>query len=227
MGFNQRNCFWVALGVLLLFGFLGCTDPSVTPATNSGAEESSEAVLAPRVHKDNSLLAFRFLNRTTGKMEWVTSLEEVPEEVRSAVLVLDMDPKRSVPPRALFIADLTKEAADGSFPTRVVDRFAYEAEQGVVNAQAAKTAQKASVVMYSAEWCGACKKAARWMRAQNIPFQERDVEKDPKAISDLQKSARAAGIAPNSIAGSVPVFVVNGRVLKGFDPGAMTQALKP
>lgn len=35
------------------------------------------------------------------------------------------------------------------------------------------------VLMYSAEWCGYCKKARKYFVANNIPFTEYDIEKDP------------------------------------------------
>lgn len=67
-----------------------------------------------------------------------------------------------------------------------------------------------NVVMYSAEWCGACKKARRYFIANNIPFTEYDVEKSGKGKRDYQR-LKAKG---------VPVILVGKHRLNGFSQKA-------
>jgi len=62
------------------------------------------------------------------------------------------------------------------------------------------------VVIFSANWCGACKKAKRYFRRNAIPFTEYDIEKGAKAKS-LYKKLGATGI---------PVILVGKKRMNGF-----------
>lgn len=48
--------------------------------------------------------------------------------------------------------------------------------------------RNAKVVMYSAEWCVYCKKAARYFRAKDIKFQEYDIEKSSKTMAEFDQA---------------------------------------
>jgi len=65
------------------------------------------------------------------------------------------------------------------------------------------------VVMYSTDWCGYCKKARKYFRANNIPFIEYDIEKDGKA-KRRYKEMGARG---------VPVILVGKKRMNGFSEG--------
>ena len=75
---------------------------------------------------------------------------------------------------------------------------------------AATAAQRArvDVTLYTTRWCPVCARARRWLRARHIPFDEYDVEADPRA------AARFRRLSPGR---TVPVIDVEGRVLVGFD----------
>lgn len=62
------------------------------------------------------------------------------------------------------------------------------------------------IVMYSAEWCGYCKKARNYFTANNIRFKEYDVEKSRKGQRDY-KTLKAKG---------VPVILIGNKRLNGF-----------
>jgi hypothetical protein len=47
-----------------------------------------------------------------------------------------------------------------------------------------------SVVLYSTEWCGVCNRAKRYLKENNIPFQEYDVENSEKGPHRLRQSQR-------------------------------------
>ena len=63
-----------------------------------------------------------------------------------------------------------------------------------------------AVVLYSADWCGACRKAKRYLGKNGIDFEERDID-DPRWTEELlRKTGRRA----------IPVIDVGGRILTGF-----------
>ena len=65
---------------------------------------------------------------------------------------------------------------------------------------------KDKVVMYSAEWCGLCKKAKKYFRANNIPYKDYDIDKSSKGKKDYKKLG----------AKGVPVILVGKKRLNGF-----------
>ncbi|WP_019528700.1 glutaredoxin domain-containing protein [Dasania marina] len=63
-----------------------------------------------------------------------------------------------------------------------------------------------TVKMYSAVWCGYCKKAKQYFIAQGIPFIELDIDKNPQA----KREYKALG------AKGVPVILVGNKRMNGF-----------
>lgn len=72
------------------------------------------------------------------------------------------------------------------------------------------------VDLYITSWCGYCSKAKAFLRSNNIPFNEYDIEEDPQAAK------RHRELNPR---GGVPVAVIGERVLRGFSPELYRQAL--
>ncbi len=62
------------------------------------------------------------------------------------------------------------------------------------------------VVMYSTEWCGVCKRAKRYFKANNIPFVEYDIEKSRKAAREYKKLGGRG----------VPLILVGKQRMSGF-----------
>lgn len=58
------------------------------------------------------------------------------------------------------------------------------------------------VLIYSADWCGDCRRAKSWMRANGVPFTEIDVENDDAA---RDRAVEIAGGRKN-----IPVVVLPG-----------------
>ncbi len=65
---------------------------------------------------------------------------------------------------------------------------------------------KDKVVMYSAEWCGVCKKAKKYFRENSIPYKDYDIDKSSKGKKDYKKLG----------AKGVPVILVGKKRLNGF-----------
>ena len=65
------------------------------------------------------------------------------------------------------------------------------------------------VVLYRTAWCGYCKQAAAHMQGKGIPFDERDIEKNPDYRAEY---SRLGGKGP------VPFIVFNQKTMLGFSP---------
>lgn len=67
------------------------------------------------------------------------------------------------------------------------------------------------VVLYSAAWCGYCRKAKAWLGAKGVAYQDVDID----TPSGMAAFAQATGGG-----GGIPVLVAKGRKVKGFSAGA-------
>jgi glutaredoxin-like YruB-family protein len=86
-------------------------------------------------------------------------------------------------------------------------------------AQAAKDYPQ--IVLYSVAWCPHCREAKEYLTRNNIPFINRDVEVDEKAMEELTGKYNSNG---------VPVIVIgtgrNELVVKGFTLELFQESLK-
>jgi glutaredoxin-like YruB-family protein len=86
-------------------------------------------------------------------------------------------------------------------------------------AEAAK--QFPRIVLFSVAWCPHCKDTKEYFTRNNIPFINRDVEVDAKAMEELTGKYNSNG---------VPVIVIGtGKdevVVKGFTPELFQESLK-
>lgn len=69
-----------------------------------------------------------------------------------------------------------------------------------------KTDSGQNVVIYSAEWCGYCKKAKKYFKNNNIAFTDYDIENDARA----KKRYKAMG------GNSIPIIIVGKKRMNGF-----------
>ena len=99
------------------------------------------------------------------------------------------------------------------------------AEQGSQSALSPAKAQVArnypQIVLYSVVWCPHCKEAKEYFTRNMIPFINRDVEADKRAMEELTGKYNSQG---------VPVIVIgtgnNEVVVKGFTPELFQTSLK-
>ena len=78
------------------------------------------------------------------------------------------------------------------------------------------------MTIYGASWCGACRAAASYLKARNIAFEEKDVEKNREAYAEMQRKAAAAGVRP----GALPLIDFRGHLLSGFSPEAINNLIE-
>ena len=222
-----KNRWLFILGISLALGQSTCSSPR-------GQNEQADAgapPLGPIVTDERTDLLFSWI--ADGGPTTANTVAGVPETVKKEVRVQDP----SIPPekrdqRWIFFSDLTAPKTNGHYPVRAMRRADYEAKRKKVPENPAGSggtpplaqgapASGASVVMYATKTCPVCMKARRWLLERQIPYVERDVEQDQGAAAELAEKGRAQGVP---ISG-VPVFEIRGRLLPGFDPGAIQQAL--
>jgi glutaredoxin len=153
-------------------------------------------------------------------------------------------------PDSFYVVDLRAARPDGTYPIRSMTRAAFEAlavarrektgptlasaapavpaaptapgaPSAATAADPARPSARPPVVIYGAEWCGACHDAAKYMRAKRIPYVEKDVEKDPAAAREMQEKLAKNGLR----GGSIPVIDVRGRIMVGFNAQEIEGAL--
>jgi glutaredoxin len=96
------------------------------------------------------------------------------------------------------------------------------APESQASAEAAPSAPGDPVVtLYGTSWCGACRAARQYLSSRNIPFAEKDIEKDPAAARELAAKAARLGVP----ADRVPILDVRGRLLIGFDQARLEALL--
>ncbi len=177
-----------------------------------------------------------------------TNVGDVPMMGRDAVRVVDPGDQatQQMSEDDVLVVDLRQPGADGTYPVRTMTRTSFEAmavarrekagptlaNTGPAAAPSASStgsgpgsdpsrSVRAPVVIYGAEWCGACHDAARYLRHKGIPYVDKDVEKDPGAAREMQQKLAKNGLN----AGSIPVIDVRGKVLVGFNPADIDAAL--
>lgn len=65
-----------------------------------------------------------------------------------------------------------------------------------------------TVKVYSTPTCPYCKMAKEYLSGKKIPYQDIDVSRDQKAAEEMVKLSGQMG---------VPVIVIDGQIVKGFD----------
>lgn len=205
-------CIWVAL-----VGALACQADKPAPKAEPPPGPATLSVVSgPAEH-----LLFRYRD-AEGGFASATSIDEIPASARTAVQVVDLS-KSPAERRAnaqVQVFDLSEAGANGLYAGRFVPRDALE--KVLAETAAAKKIAQPKVTMYSAAWCGVCKKARSFLTREGIAFIEKDIEKDKGAARELRNKAQQAGVSANG----VPVFDIGGRIFSGFDPKTITKAAR-
>ena len=75
----------------------------------------------------------------------------------------------------------------------------------------------ARVEIFTTPFCIWCKKTKEWFKDHKVKYEEHDVSVDDKAREEMIEKSEQMG---------VPVVLVDGQVIVGFDEQALKRALK-
>jgi glutaredoxin len=178
--------FLLALSLLLA----GCGEATSSPPDAAPARPAGWTSLEGDAQSQR--LYYQFVDERR-QVRFVESLDEVPEALRANVGFVKM----STPP------PLTPGEA----------RRARAAQ--VARSEKAQSSAVSRIVLYAADWCGACQKAKRYLTRRGTEFEERNVD-IPAVAAELLKKTGERGI---------PVLEAGGRILTGFTEPLYDQLL--
>lgn len=215
---------WAKVVGALILGLLSasCSRTTTEPQEAPRNEEAPPEPIEVRSGQQN--LLFTFKDPETARFRTVETVEDVPEEARSAVVATDLrlPPEVRGSERYLHVADLREPTADGTYPVAVASRYGFEQQVLGASVTGQGSDSTAPVVVYSTSWCGVCKKAKRVLAELGVSFVEKDIEASRSALEELQVAASAAELQP----GGVPVISVKGTLLQGLDVPRLKAVLR-
>jgi glutaredoxin len=177
---------------------------------------------------------------------------DVPLIGRDAVRVVDPSREDGTHASKIYVADLRVAGADGAYPIKTMTRADFDAiavarreKTGPTLASAAPPDKdppdpsqpqqpqsplahddrpsdaRPLVIIYGADWCSACHDAAAYLRRKGVAFVEKNVETDRDAAREMNQKLLKNGLR----GGSIPVLDVKGKVMVGFNPRSVDEAL--
>lgn len=155
-----------------------------------------------------------------------TDPAKIPEKnKKNVMLMFSGERRKAIPADALVLADLTSLKQGGCYDVKVVNRFSWRpAGMAQPQAESKTTSLGGQVALYTAPGCPHCERARSWLKKNSVPFVEKDVSADPDAAREIATLGRQQGI-PDSYLSSVPLLLVNGKVLVGFSADEVKRAL--
>jgi glutaredoxin len=225
-----------AIVAFALLCLAGCKRP---PAVDDLAPEptASAKPLPPLVINDETPDLLLTWIDAKGDAHTAEKPANVPMEGRDQVRVV-VTTRDEGTQGSFYVANLTNQNADKSYPVSTMSRSDWDTiiakrrqaarppEQAAADPQAAADAGPAgpfTVIVYGASWCGACHQVMDFLKQRRVPAVEKDIEADPGANEEMRAKLARAGLRGAS---SIPVVDVGGRILVGFDPRAMEDALR-
>ncbi|NOZ87222.1 MAG: hypothetical protein GXP49_13330 [Deltaproteobacteria bacterium] len=152
-----------------------------------------------------------------GKIVRVDSVDKVPKRFRRTMIVMGSrlpDTKGKKRVKAGHAKE--KKGTLERQLDKVISIWKNAVSDNSKNMDRKKQRKGNKVIMYQTSWCPACRAARSYMDKQGIDYTTRNVESDAVARKEFRKYGGRA----------VPLLVVNGKVIKGFDPNALEKALK-
>ncbi len=145
----------------------------------------------------------------SGTVHFVGSLEEVPGEWRDRAGRVEMA-ARTKPAKK---AKASRKAKARKQPTRRVAQRRARPEPAPV-----ARASFQDVDVYTTSWCGWCRKTLAHLDRRGVDYVNKDIEADDDYRDELIEITGRT---------SIPVVVIDGEVIRGYDPRKMDALLSP
>ena len=142
-----------------------------------------------------SRLYYQFVD-ARGSVRFVERIEDVPEAWRANVGFVKMD---VAPPLSPVAASALRR----------------ERTQGARRDIAANYPAPSEIRLYSADWCGACQRAKKYLSRNRVPFKELNIDIPAVGNALVQKTGSR----------TIPVLDVDGRVITGYSPSQYDRLL--
>jgi glutaredoxin len=196
----------------------GCSDPGapglhdlvvkVLPATGD-AETGGEQAAARGVEiVDGSAtmrMYYQFVDES-GMVRFVERLADVPEQWRERVGFVEM---AAAPPLSPMDAQRTRSQRYAGRTRPGVAKASFSMD-GLVPDRPAR-----EILVYYADWCGACKRMKRHLDRKGVDYELRDIDV-PAILEELVEKTGARAI---------PVIDVEGRILRGYNADRLDDLL--
>jgi glutaredoxin-like YruB-family protein len=181
------------------------------PAASTG-NGSSARVERPEPAGEPAPPGFYRIVEPNGTVRFVSNLSEVPVEQRAGAERLALEPRqarsaRRAAPRPTARPTALAEAAPPAAPAPA---------SRAANALRAPSAGH-EVVIYTTSWCPWCKRTRAWLDAKGIEYVEKDIERNEEWAHEMRALTGS---------GSVPVVVIDGVVIRGFNQAKMEALLR-
>jgi len=169
----------------------------------SGAARPSEADadLVSLDSADVMQVYYQFVD-DAGRVRFVSTLDAVPAAWRDRVGFVEM----STPP----------PLSPGDAQRVRREQMARMTTTSNAAAPTSRVRGAPEIILYGAAWCGACRRAKQYLDSEGIDYVERDVDERRWAEEMYAKAGR----------GGIPVFDVNGQILRGFSPQRLEQLIE-
>jgi glutaredoxin 3 len=145
----------------------------------------------------------------SGTIRFTSNLSEVPLDQRPSAERLAMVPSRpnAAAPRAPAQRHETRQLAAADAPPQPP---AERAQSGGAGGH--------EVELYTTSWCEGCKKTRSWLDGKRVRYTDHDVESDAAAAAKVRELTGGDS--------TVPVVVIDGEVIQGFDQERMKSLLQ-
>ena len=200
-----------AAGTVLGGGSGGTPDPptgkdAAGPLSIAADETAAGDVAEESSDGDASGTSIYKVVEPNGTVRFTSDLSSVPPEQRPKAQRLAMSRSKPAPgPRA------------GIALPKLPLPFAKQAPAAQPPAARAR-GDRHEVVVYTTSWCGWCKRTRAWLDARGVDYENKDVERDDGAAAEMRDLAGGDS--------GVPVVVIDGEVIRGFNESRMKTLLR-
>jgi glutaredoxin len=250
---RARLLVYLALLSVLALLAGSCKKPSSDKPDDSGTTPKGAELPPLEVKADTPNLLLTWID-DKGDFHVVQKPSDVPTEGRKTVRVV-VTTREEGTGKLVYVANLDETTATGAYRLKTMPRAEWE-ELGASKRKARLEALAPSAVasapppagssqpfakpagpggaedrapasgvvaiVYGADWCKPCHDAERYLKQRGATVIKKDIEKNEVAADEMQKKLERAGRG----GASIPVIDVMGRILVGFSPAALEQAIE-